>query len=256
MVIEPGVGKQIDHAAASAGFRITGTEHHPRQTRMHHRAGTHHAGFERDVERATGQAVVRLGGAGRAQRLDLGMGTRIVVTNRPVMSLADDAAVLHHHRPYRYLAQGLGLGSQGQGSTHESLIQRGLRLGWRLRHMHGIGGCGGRYGGHGSEFWQVFFGNPALRIRWLGTCFSQHAADEARRPGGSQECDRQGFAALSGKALPLLRHSMSLRNGRIFIRQPEKQHRIQAVKHSPIQTQLAKPSCRPSVPSVPARSPI
>src|SRR5476649_80927 len=51
MVIEPGLGEQVDHAAAGAGLGVGCAVDQARDTRMQHGAYAHHAGFQGDVKR-------------------------------------------------------------------------------------------------------------------------------------------------------------------------------------------------------------
>src|SRR5258708_11482546 len=65
---------------------------------MHDRPCAHRAGFERNVERASFEAVVAERRRGFAQRLDFGVGAGILARDRRVVAAADDLSVLHHQR--------------------------------------------------------------------------------------------------------------------------------------------------------------
>ena len=122
-VVNPLRGRE--EKVSDTGFRIRGTEHDRIEPGMHHGAGAHHARFQRDVERAPGQAVVAHGPPRCAQGHDLGMRGRVVVENGAVVTLTDDDATADHDGTDRHFTGGLGLLGEGDGRLHPALI--GLR---------------------------------------------------------------------------------------------------------------------------------
>ncbi len=104
MMVQARLGKQVQHAARHAGFRIRRTEHHPRNARMHDCPGAHHAGFQRHVQRRARQPVIAQPRCRIAQGHHLGMRRRIVSSDRLIETAADNLSVQHDHSTYRHFA--------------------------------------------------------------------------------------------------------------------------------------------------------
>ena len=99
-------------------FRVGGTVDDATDLRPTERAGTHHAGFDGDVERAVVEILSpELSGGGR-HRLHLGMGGDIVQGFGEVVAAGDDRVAANHHGTDRdFSAVGGGVGFF-QGATH------------------------------------------------------------------------------------------------------------------------------------------
>lgn len=97
--------QQIEYTAGRARLRIGGTEHDPFDPGMHNRTGAHWAGFERDIERGSGKAVIPQPGRRIAQRGNFRMGAGIVRADGTIPALADYLPVHDQHRTDRDLAR-------------------------------------------------------------------------------------------------------------------------------------------------------
>src|ERR1700679_4038011 len=70
---ELGLARQVDGAAAGTGFRIPGTEYHPRNSCAEYGAHAHSACFEDRVKSAPAEPVIAQVPGARAQRHDFRM---------------------------------------------------------------------------------------------------------------------------------------------------------------------------------------
>src|SRR5690606_5959206 len=91
--------------------------------RVDNGADAHHAGFQSNVQSGPGQPVVAELLPRRANRLHLGMGSRIVGCDRPIPALADHLFPQHQHRAHRHLALRLGGISEFQGAPHPGVVE-------------------------------------------------------------------------------------------------------------------------------------
>ena len=99
-------------------FRVGGAVDDAADLRPTERAGTHHAGFDGDVECAVVEILpTELSGGGR-HRLHLGMGGDIVQRFGEVVAAGDNGVAANHHGTDRdFSAVGGGVGFF-QGATH------------------------------------------------------------------------------------------------------------------------------------------
>ena len=119
LMVQLGVGKQIDDASRRTGLRIVRTKYDFFQARMQHRASAHGAGFERDVELAIGQAVIAQPGRRSAQGNHLGVGGGVVRAHRMIAAGGNHFTVAHHHRTHRHFACRPGLECLCRCEAHE-----------------------------------------------------------------------------------------------------------------------------------------
>jgi len=103
---------------------VVGTPDQSADPGMADRARAHGAGFQRDIQGQTAEAVVAQGLTGLAQSLDLGMGGRVVGCDRAVAAFAQDMTgrFVDHDGAHRHLA---GLGRRlrkRHRHAHEPLI--------------------------------------------------------------------------------------------------------------------------------------
>ena len=101
----------------SAWVRQTGSKHcrtrrssdpgpvdHPADARVQDRPGTHDAGLEGDVKRATAEPVIAPTTTTRPDAPGSRVRRGIVAADRRIETAADDCSVSHHHGSNRYLA--------------------------------------------------------------------------------------------------------------------------------------------------------
>jgi len=122
MVVQTRFREQVDDAAGCAGLRVARAVHNTFDAGMHNRATAHHAGFQRDIQRAGGQTVIGLTNAGIAQRHDFGMGAGIVSGNRLVETSPDNLAGNHQHCADRYFARRVRQFGLRHGGAHEAFV--------------------------------------------------------------------------------------------------------------------------------------
>ena len=104
--------------AAVPPFLVAGTKNEPSHLGPAYGTGAHHAGFERDIERAFGHILPAHDIGGSRDGLHLGMCRDVAECLGEVMSPGYDAVFVYNNRPYGYLtpvAGGLGF---GQGLLH------------------------------------------------------------------------------------------------------------------------------------------
>jgi hypothetical protein len=81
--------------------------------------GTHHAGFERDVQGGTREPVAGQRASAGTQHLDLGMGGGIVTGDRPIRGHRQDGVPLGQHCADRHFAGSLGAARRFECDSHE-----------------------------------------------------------------------------------------------------------------------------------------
>ena len=130
VVIEPGLGKQVDHTAACAGLWIRGTKYDSRYAGMHHGSSAHRAWFERDIETGAGQAVVAKTLRSRPQCANFSVSRRIMMRNGRIAAFTDDLAIKDHHGTDRHFSLRAASAGKFQRPPHAPFIHGyiGLRF--------------------------------------------------------------------------------------------------------------------------------
>ncbi|MCY1170211.1 hypothetical protein D9M73_102740 [compost metagenome] len=118
LVVELGLGKQVDHRACSARFGVQRAKHHTLEPGMQHGAAAHGAGLQRDIQLAIIEPVIAQRTGGGAQRHDLGMCRRVMPVHRRI------AARGNHFTPPNH------------NSADRNLPCRGCRTGFCKRQFH------------------------------------------------------------------------------------------------------------------------
>lgn len=122
MMVEAGLGKQIQHTAADARFQITGAKNNVANPRVHDCTSTHGTGLQRHIQIATGQSIVAFSGCGCAQGHDFGVGARVVAVKGLVPALPDDLPSSHHHSPHRHFTPRARFCGQSECGAHEQYL--------------------------------------------------------------------------------------------------------------------------------------
>lgn len=104
LVVQPPLGKQVDHATAGAGLRIAGAVDDAGETRMEHRPRAHRTRLQRHEQLAAGQPVIAQPPRRIAQRLDFGVRARVVLDDGRIEAASDDHAITDDDGPDRNLA--------------------------------------------------------------------------------------------------------------------------------------------------------
>jgi hypothetical protein len=115
-----------NHRMHSASFGIVRAIHQALNSGMHHGAGTHGTRFNCNKQFAAFQTVVTNGGAGFAQRYDLGVSRRIGVRDVAVPSAADDSAAAYYDRAHRDFSRFETALGAPQRFFHPQLVWGGL----------------------------------------------------------------------------------------------------------------------------------
>lgn len=128
--------QHIKDTARRPGLGIRRAKDNPRNTGMDDRPGAHGAGFKGDIESGVDKTVVTQRMSSGTERLDLGMGRGVVLSDGAIPPLGDELAVFNQHRPHRHLTLTPRLFGEAQGVTHPVVIGRfeggGLSHGGRL----------------------------------------------------------------------------------------------------------------------------
>gem|GEM_PF-3796483 len=96
-------------AATCPGFRIVGCIDKPGDARVQNSPSAHGAGFEGDVETATGETIVLEGDARRPQRNQFSMARGIVIADDAILSTSENVSVWRNDdRPDGDFARSLG----------------------------------------------------------------------------------------------------------------------------------------------------
>src|ERR1017187_2417607 len=112
----------LELAADAAEAQIADAKDQPRDACRHQCPGTHHAGFERAIERGVRQTIVSGGRRRLPERQDLGMGGRVVAADRRIPRSPLDLARDHDHRSHGHLAADLTFARQAQGLLHKAFV--------------------------------------------------------------------------------------------------------------------------------------
>ena len=134
LVVEPPLGRQIQHPAAHAGLGVRGAEHHPADTGVQHRAQAHHARLQRHIERGFAHPIVAQLLGRHPQGADLGMRRRIMTADGMVVAGGDHLPRLHQHGAHRHLTMQLRIQRLIHRQAHHCMIklaERRLRRGQR-----------------------------------------------------------------------------------------------------------------------------
>lgn len=89
-VIQARVREDFETGADGAATGIIGAVDESCDTGLDHGTGTHRAGFERDVHRGAGKAIVGKNAGGLAEDHDFGVSRGVVVTDGAIPGLRDD----------------------------------------------------------------------------------------------------------------------------------------------------------------------
>ncbi len=113
----------MELAADAAEAQVAGAENQAGDARGHQRAGTHHAGLQRAVERGAFQAVIAGGSGGLAEGQDLGVGGGVVTGDGRVTAASGDfAGGGDQHGADGDFAGERGMASQTEGFAHKIFI--------------------------------------------------------------------------------------------------------------------------------------
>jgi len=85
---------------------------------VHHRTRTHHAGFQRDIQRCIQQTVVLQYQPALTQSHDFGMRSRIVAPYRTVPPFANHLIVMHQNGTHGHFALIPGAFCKGERMAH------------------------------------------------------------------------------------------------------------------------------------------
>jgi hypothetical protein len=129
-VVELGVVHDGKDRAAGPGFGVGRGVDEAADAGVEDGSGAHGAGFERGVEGAVFEAVVRESAAGFAEGYDLGVGGGVAVAEDSVLASAYDFILVDDDCAYRDFAVGFGVVSFGDGKLHQVVV--GARVGGRV----------------------------------------------------------------------------------------------------------------------------
>ena len=89
-MVETRMGEDFETRADRAALGVVGTVHEALDAGLDHRASTHGAGFECDVERGVGKAVVCECMGGFAKHDNFGVGSGVVIADGAVAGASND----------------------------------------------------------------------------------------------------------------------------------------------------------------------
>jgi hypothetical protein len=127
LMVEAGVGQDLEAGAHGAAFWVVGAVDQARNTRLDDGARAHATGLNGDVEGGIGEAVVGESACSFPQNDNFGMSRRVVVTERAVARASDNVAVVHDHGADRDFSGSRCGARLGQGIPHELDIRLHLR---------------------------------------------------------------------------------------------------------------------------------
>ena len=124
LVVQPGLGEQVQHRSCRPGAGLGRAEYDSFEPGMQHGAAAHGTGLQRDEQLAAVEPVVAQQPGGFAQGIDLGMAGGVMGCHRGVVSGGNHHAILDHHGAYRHFADvRCGTGC-GKGLRHKAGVQR------------------------------------------------------------------------------------------------------------------------------------
>ena len=103
LVVDLGMGKNVDDRPRRTGARIRSTKNHAFQPRVQHGAAAHGAGLQSDKQFTSVEAVITQRGGSGAHRHNFGVGAGIMGCNRRIAATANKLAVFDHHGAHRNL---------------------------------------------------------------------------------------------------------------------------------------------------------
>ena len=127
VVVQLGIGEQIQHRAGGTCFGVQGTKNHAFKARLQHGADTHGTRLKRYKKLAIVQAVVAQSQCCCTERHNFSVGCRIAATNGRIVANGNHLPIPNDHRAYRYFTSGQGNQRLPQRKRHESgVINRHL----------------------------------------------------------------------------------------------------------------------------------
>ncbi len=96
-MVEPGIGKQVDHRAGGAGLGIWRAEHHPLEPGVQHGTRTHRTRLERNEQLALLQPIVAQRMGRCPQGMHFGVGRRVQRINRCIAAGGYHLPLPHQH---------------------------------------------------------------------------------------------------------------------------------------------------------------
>ena len=144
LMVERGLGKQVEQRTGRARFGVGRAKNHARQPRVQHGPGAHGARLQRHIQRAALQPVIAQRPRGLAQGGDFGMRAGVMRAHAGIASGGDAAPVLDHHRAHRHFAARCRFMRGLQGQAHPAGVFRRFGRGsfWEL--VHDLAGRGKR----------------------------------------------------------------------------------------------------------------
>src|SRR5579859_4877995 len=126
LVVQPRMVHNLQNGMYGTRFRIVRTIHQTFDARMHHRSGTHRARFNCNKQLTFTQSMVTDVCTGCTQCRDLGMGSRVLIDDVSVPSLANDSSCVDNRRSHGNFSQFESALRTTQGLFHPQLV-RGIR---------------------------------------------------------------------------------------------------------------------------------
>ena len=114
--------KKPQRAQYGAAALVRRAEHNPPAARFRNGARAHRAGFERDVKRRFGEAMVAELSGAFAKRKHLGMRARIPIAKRAVVRDCEHGIALREHRSDRHLISGGRFARCVERHSHEAQV--------------------------------------------------------------------------------------------------------------------------------------
>jgi len=121
-MIELGVAEDFERRARGAGLRVRRAEDNPLQPGVDGSAGTHRAGLDCNIEGTPAQTVVPELTSRAALGKNLSVRSRIVQSDRPIVSPRHYPSLVDDDCSHRYFAFECGFASLGQRRSHEALV--------------------------------------------------------------------------------------------------------------------------------------
>jgi hypothetical protein len=122
-VVELGVVHDGEDRAAGSGFGVGCSVDEAGDAGVEDRSGTHGTGFERGVEGAVFEAIVRERATCFAEGDNLSVGGGVAVAEDPVLASADDFVFVNYDCAHGYFA--VGFGGLGFGYGGAEIVEVG-----------------------------------------------------------------------------------------------------------------------------------